>query len=171
MSCSEHLKRCSVERQEEAVIISLSFMREQRPRYLVIFPESHGSVWKDWGLSLVCRSGPILRSFVFYPWCHQWVPSTRNCSEQRRKALFLETRCSLVHCNESVIAIDYLSFQGNHREWKSHSLTYQATWLVFCWCWTYCHISLPFCIPLFLTRADSKQVIVFCYRLIICGQQ
>lgn len=70
---------------------------------------------------------PSCGPLSFYPCCCQWVPSTRNCFEQQQKALFLETRCSLVHCNESVIAIDYLSFQGNHREWKSHSLTYQTT--------------------------------------------
>ena len=43
---------------EVCIIISFSFMRKQRLRYLGIFPKSYGSVEKNWGLNLVLLKWP-----------------------------------------------------------------------------------------------------------------
>lgn len=60
-------------------------------------------------------------SLLFCLHCCQWILSTQNCCEQGQNALFLETRCYLMPCNEPGIAIAYLKSQC------PHSLTYRTT--------------------------------------------
>lgn len=71
------------------------------------------------------KTVPFCGLSSFHLLCCPWIPSARSCSEQGQKVLLLQARCCLIHCNEPVIAIDYLKFPG--KSWRPHSLTYLTT--------------------------------------------